>query len=185
MPRLGVPSVAAAKSDARGERPWARSHARMDSAILSAVQHRWRRRGSGKPATASIESKPPGNRCLTGCPSGTVRVRPIRGSGAPCLVVSSPLLRGGRRQLAVPASGSAHAASDQAALARVHTGEGNRVPPWSRTTQSSRRAQAAVASLDRTRMIGASGSCGCGIAARLNSAIASRRKTRQWVEPPN
>ena len=46
-------------------------------------------------------------------------------------------------------------------------------------------AALAVASLDRTRTIGAEGSCGWGIAVRLNSAMAPRRKTRQWVDPPN
>src|SRR5438128_593670 len=43
----------------------------------------------------------------------------------------------------------------------------------------------AVASLDRTRTSGGCGSCGWGIAERLNSAIAPGRNTRQCVDPPN
>jgi len=42
----------------------------------------------------------------------------------------------------------------------------------------------AVASFERTSTNGASGSCGWGNAARLKSAIAPGRKTRQCVEPP-
>ena len=43
----------------------------------------------------------------------------------------------------------------------------------------------AVASLARTCIRGACGSCGCGMASRAKSEITPRRKTRQWVEPPN
>ena len=42
----------------------------------------------------------------------------------------------------------------------------------------------AMASFERTSTSGALGSCGWGIAASANSAIAPGRKTRQWVEPP-
>ena len=48
-----------------------------------------------------------------------------------------------------------------------------------RPPAASQAAVLAVASFERTSISGALGSCGWGIAARANSAIAPGRKTRQ------
>src|ERR1022692_86355 len=61
---------------------------------------------------------------------------------------------------------------------------GARAPGQARTAAAPQTAVLAIASLERTRTSGALGSCGWGIAARVNSAIAPGRKTRQCVEPP-